>query len=168
MSISETNHIAHTARCKLQLAADRPDRNLRFILGHTFTLDNLLVQIAQIEDIQIAQIEEVTKLNFESDAIGVDTASAPSPDAVEFLKSTNKPLPSSCRGRSPPPDKADTHSSRFLADDENEDGEDPVSEKFASAALSPPRMIADNGSDNEDELISPPGSLSKDELRRLT
>jgi hypothetical protein len=29
-------------------------------------------------------------------------------------------------------------------------------------------MIADIDSNNEDELISPPGSLSKDELRRLT
>ncbi|RMZ82079.1 hypothetical protein DV737_g2229, partial [Chaetothyriales sp. CBS 132003] len=46
----ETYRIAHTARCKLHLAANRPDRNLRFILGHAFTLDNLLLRIVEIEN----------------------------------------------------------------------------------------------------------------------
>ncbi|RMZ83119.1 hypothetical protein DV738_g1261, partial [Chaetothyriales sp. CBS 135597] len=46
----DTYRIAHTARCKLQLAANRPDRDLRFILGHAFTLDNLLLRIVEIEN----------------------------------------------------------------------------------------------------------------------
>lgn len=45
-----TYRVAHSARCKLQLAADRPDRNLRFVLGHAFTLDNLLLRIVEIEN----------------------------------------------------------------------------------------------------------------------
>ncbi|KAK0099488.1 hypothetical protein ONS95_004696 [Cadophora gregata] len=49
MSVRETYKIAHTARCKLQMAADRPDRDLRFILGHAFTLDKLRLRIAEIE-----------------------------------------------------------------------------------------------------------------------
>ncbi|RMZ87188.1 hypothetical protein DV736_g5583, partial [Chaetothyriales sp. CBS 134916] len=46
----ETYRIAHTARCKLHMAANRPDRDLRFVLGHAFTLDNLLLRIVEIEN----------------------------------------------------------------------------------------------------------------------
>ncbi|EXJ85566.1 hypothetical protein A1O1_05930 [Capronia coronata CBS 617.96] len=42
--------LAHTAQCKLKLAANRPDRNLRFVLGHAFTLDNLMLRIVEIEN----------------------------------------------------------------------------------------------------------------------
>src|ERR1700761_2111527 len=45
----EAYSLAHTVRCKLQLAANRPDRNLRFILGHAFTLDKLNLRLAEIE-----------------------------------------------------------------------------------------------------------------------
>ena len=49
MDPTETYSLAHTARCKLQMAADTPDRDLRFILGHAFTLDKLRLRIAEIE-----------------------------------------------------------------------------------------------------------------------
>lgn len=42
--------LAHTAQCKLKLAANRPDRNLRFVLGHAFTLDNVMLRIVEIEN----------------------------------------------------------------------------------------------------------------------
>ena len=45
-----TYRVAHSARCKLSLAANRPDRNLRFVLGHAFTLDNVLLRIVEIEN----------------------------------------------------------------------------------------------------------------------
>ncbi|KAG9772815.1 hypothetical protein KCU88_g6047, partial [Aureobasidium melanogenum] len=47
---STTYTLAHTAQCKLKLAANRPDRNLRFVLGHAFTLDNLMLRIVEIEN----------------------------------------------------------------------------------------------------------------------
>ncbi len=46
----ETYLIAHSAQCKLNLAANRPDRNLRFVLGHAFTLDKVLLRIVEIEN----------------------------------------------------------------------------------------------------------------------
>lgn len=49
-STRETYSIAHSARCKLDLAANRPDRNLRFVLGHAFTLDKVLLRIVEIEN----------------------------------------------------------------------------------------------------------------------
>ena len=44
-----TYQVAHSAQCKLNLAANRPDRNLRFVLGHAFTLDKVLLRIVEIE-----------------------------------------------------------------------------------------------------------------------
>ena len=46
----QTYTIAHSAQCKLNLAANRPDRNLRFVLGHAFTLDKVLLRIVEIEN----------------------------------------------------------------------------------------------------------------------
>ncbi|KIY01405.1 uncharacterized protein Z520_02957 [Fonsecaea multimorphosa CBS 102226] len=50
LTTSTTYTLAHTAQCKLKIAANRPDRNLRFVLGHAFTLDNLMVRIVEIEN----------------------------------------------------------------------------------------------------------------------
>jgi len=45
-----TYSLAHTAQCKLKLSAKRGDRDLRFILGHAFTLDNVMLRIMEIEN----------------------------------------------------------------------------------------------------------------------
>lgn len=165
MSVSETYRIAHTARCKLQMAADRPDRDLRFILGHAFTLDNLRLQIAQIEQAVDAESE--------SDEDDLHMTCAPSAGGVSFPKSTNRPVTSPRqrrspppRRRSPPPQRADSDSDED-EDEEEEDGNLRL-ERFGSAAGLPPRMIEDEGSDEEDELVSPPDTPTKDELRDLT
>jgi hypothetical protein len=50
LTTTTTYTLAHTAQCKLKLAANRPDRNLRFVLGHAFTLDNLMLRIVEIEN----------------------------------------------------------------------------------------------------------------------
>ena len=50
MNTSTTYTLAHTVQCKLKIAAGRPDRNLRFVLGHAFTLDNLMLRIVEIEN----------------------------------------------------------------------------------------------------------------------
>ena len=61
LTTSTTYTLAHTAQCKLKLAANRPDRNLRFVLGHAFTLDNLMLRIVEIENRSAkSMFEEVT------------------------------------------------------------------------------------------------------------
>jgi hypothetical protein len=162
MSVMETYRIAHTARCKLQLAADRPDRNLRFILGHAFTLDNLRLQIAQIE-------ESVDSESDEDDDI--DKHVAPPARLVSFSKSAHRPVGSPGRRRSPPPDKTAGHldpdelsDGEEEVDDDDEEEEDLRLERFGSATEQLPRMIDDDGEDEEEE----PNSPSEEELRLLT
>ncbi len=61
LTTSTTYTLAHTAQCKLKLAANRPDRNLRFVLGHAFTLDNLMLRIVEIENKSAkSEFEEAT------------------------------------------------------------------------------------------------------------
>lgn len=49
MSLKEVYSLAHSAQCKLYLSADRPDRNLRFLVGHAMHLDSLMLRIVEIE-----------------------------------------------------------------------------------------------------------------------
>lgn len=160
MSAKDTYRIAHTAACKLQLAADRPDRNLRFILGHAFTLDKIRLQIAQIEEDDDSDEEDEANNN--------NIPSAPSPGVVSFPRSANRPV-SSTRRRSPPPENHTHDISSDEDEEEEEEGEEDLRlERFGSAAGLPPRMMPDDGSDEEDEPPSPPGTPSKQELKVLT
>lgn len=160
MSATDTYRIAHTAACKLQQAADRPDRNLRFILGHAFTLDKIRLQLALIEEAEDLDEDE------DEDKADRDIPTVPSPSVVSFPQSANRPVATK-RRRSPPPKD---HAPETASDEEDveEDEEDLRLERFGSAAGLPPRMIDDHGSDEEDEPPSPPSTPSKDELKVLT
>jgi hypothetical protein len=50
LSPTQTYQLAHSVRCRLMLTAERPDRNLRFVLGHAFTLDKIMLRLVEIED----------------------------------------------------------------------------------------------------------------------
>jgi hypothetical protein len=58
-----TYALAHSARCKLHLSANRPDRNLRMVLGHAFALDNMLVRIVEIENQSAKDEVDLSKSN---------------------------------------------------------------------------------------------------------
>lgn len=174
MSSLETLSLAHTARCKLQLAADRPDRNLRFILGHAFTLDKLRLRLAEIE------IEE----DSEEDEYADDRA-APTERRVSFHAS-NRHSAGAGRKPSPPPDPIahlDASSSdssdgdeydEVEEEEEEEDGSGGLSlRRFESGAAQPPRMIDDeegsSGDEDEVEPKSPPSMLPSDaDLKLIT
>jgi hypothetical protein len=49
MSLTEAYTLAHTAQCRLQIAASRPDRDLRFIVGHLMHYESLRLRIVEIE-----------------------------------------------------------------------------------------------------------------------
>ncbi|CZT23425.1 uncharacterized protein RCC_09139 [Ramularia collo-cygni] len=49
MSLKEAYHLAHTAQCRLNIEASRPDRNLRFVVGHLMHYESLRLRIVKIE-----------------------------------------------------------------------------------------------------------------------
>jgi hypothetical protein len=165
MSATETYTLAHTARCKLQIAADRPDRNLRFILGHAFTLDKLRLRIAEIE----MDMEDEEDLKDELN----EPLAAPRERRVSFGNNTRPTKPID-RRRSPPPDQfadlpdTDSESDEDDVEVDDEEGDDLSLQRFESGSARQPQMIDDDGSDEEEELKSPPPIPSEDELRMIT
>lgn len=91
LTTSSTYSLAHTAQCKLQLSANRGDRNLRFVLGHAFTLDNLMLRIVEIEN-RSAKSDFVEGKAPSEDGNPHYDCTAPKPAASHNLPDT-KPTP---------------------------------------------------------------------------
>lgn len=172
MSIQQTYKIAHTARCKLQLAADRPDRDLRFILGHAFTLDKLRLRIAEIEVGSSSDSSSSDEDLPEFTSVGV-TASEAGERRVSF-GGNKKGGAGVERRRSPPPPpqlEADTDSDSDSAEEDIEDEEEDLGlTRFGSAAAQPPRIVEEEVdeelSDGEEEAVNP-SKYSEEEILEL-
>lgn len=170
MSAEETYSLAHTARCKLQMAADRPDRNLRFILGHAFTLDKLMLRVVEIE----SESSESESSSDDDNAYG-DFPTATNPERerrVSFQNNAKPQVTVTARNRSPPPGgDADGSDEEYAVDDEeDEEGKGLSLRRFKSAAAQPPRLIDDQDDDpsDEDEPVSPPSMPTELELQSIT
>ena len=177
-STKQTYSIAHTAQCKLRIAANRPDRNLRFVLGHAFTLDKVLLRIVEIEN-QSAKDEldndkpvpRKSEIEEEDDAragvgggAGVrvgETGSLAQPKRRISFSNQTKPSEitgrhSPARAKSPPPKTKNIPKS--YEDDESTDSDEyDEPEDFARAinpqsALNPP-AYAEDKSDDDDAAI---------------
>jgi len=173
MSRTQTYTLAHTARCKLQLAADRPDRNLRFILGHAFTLDKLRLRIAEIETDTSATISDS-----DSDQdLPTCNAGGPvgKPRRVSFHgQGSPRPQTVGSRPKSPPPDElAQLSSSEEEEDDVEEDDEFEEGlglQRFGSATATAPRLIEDEDDGEDDDVgpKSPEWGPSEGDLKIIT
>ena len=164
----ETLRIAHTARCKLELAASRPDRNFRFILGHALTLDKAMLRVAEIE--------------FTGDDEGSSSSESDNEQLkerhVEFtgnVEARGTGFPGA-RSRSPPPPAQQPGLEDDNDDENSEDDEDEDSaplQRFPSASAVPPREIThkeDKGIGDMDatgEQKKVP-ELSEEQLKRIT
>ena len=156
-SLRETLSIAHTAECKLHLAATRPDRDLRFLLGHALTLDSITLRLLEIdrETSTIAQPRHASSVKFQAAGNG-----------------------STVRRRSPPPSRL----AEIDASDEEEDEEDDLSSdddqdelalmRFPSGSERAPEevpgLVEEDGSSDEEEGPRSPEGLDEEFLRGVT
>jgi len=170
---NETYRIAHTAQCKLRLSVDRPDRNLRFVLGHAFTLDKILLRIVEIEDEEklTAEKEKMESPTRERRVSFRDNSNRPTGELRSGADMTQASTRKSRRAPSPPPDSLD-HGSDTSSDDDDDDEEATdlgLCLTTSHSARPPPHLVADDGeSDEEDEPISPPWTPSDSELATIT
>jgi hypothetical protein len=169
MSAEETYSLAHTARCKLLLAANRPDRNLRFLLGHAVTLDKLMLRLVEIE------IESEGSSDDENTNDDLPTITNPGYERRVSFQNNAKPHASvSARNRSPPPGEdahLDDSDEEYADDDEEEEDADELSlRRFKPTTAQPPHMVddEDDESSDEDELASPPTIPTELELQSIT
>lgn len=178
MSRTNTYTLAHTARCKLQMAADRPDRNLRFILGHAFTLDNLRLRIAEIETDTSATLSDSDSDN-DLPTCTANVGHVGKPRRVSFRGGSPRPQTVGVsRPKSPPPDELAQLSSSESEEEEDDIEEDDEFEeeglslqRFESATAKAPRMVKDEGDDEDEGDLGPksPEMLpSEGDLRIIT
>ncbi|KAJ4352164.1 uncharacterized protein N0V89_007511 [Didymosphaeria variabile] len=157
-SLRETLSIAHTAECKLRLEVDRPDRDLRFMLGHALTLDSVSLRLIEIE-------REAATVQQPSHASG-----------IKFQAASNG---STTRRTSPPPSRlAEVHASDEDEDEEDnyvssDDEQDELSlTRFPSGPAKPPQeppQLVPSEEDSSDEEEPPSPELpSEDVLRNIT
>jgi len=130
MSLREVYTLAHSARCKLYLSADRPDRNLRFLVGHAMHLDSLMLRIVEIEE-SVEEPSQASGVSFDDTSYNCHSHQEP-PLAVR-----ESPLPRPMEEKSdssPPDDSADNWNSNEI---ETEEG--LSLRRFPSGSAQPPR-----------------------------
>jgi len=124
MSLKETYSLAHSAQCKLRMAAEAPDRNLRFLVGHAMHLDSLMLRIVQIEE-SVDQPQHASEVKFKGASVDSDHYTS------QF-----------CR-RSPPPytneDNEGDEEPLYDDDEEPEDDNGLGLTRFPSGSAAPPR-----------------------------
>ena len=178
MSADETYTLAHTAQCKLRMAADKPDRNLRFILGHAFTFDKLMCRIVEIEDERERMPKPVHSEPTERRVSFKENSNRPTGPLRQEIKPPTKKGANGGRALSPPPDPRASHrddssdSDEYVFDDD-EDADDPslsLSKTTSHIAQQPPTLVPSDGdsSDEDDEPVSPPPRPSDSVLETIT
>ncbi|KAF1967993.1 hypothetical protein BU23DRAFT_602459 [Bimuria novae-zelandiae CBS 107.79] len=161
-SLRETLSIAHTAECKLHMAANRPERDLRFLLGHALTLDSVTLRLVEIER---------------------ESATVQQPSHASGVKFQAAGTGSTTRRRSPPPSR---FSEMRASDEDDEDEDEDESGNFSSEddqeelALmrfpsgtsrpreEPPPLVPSDDSSSDEEDPPSPKLPSDDILRGIT
>lgn len=153
------------------IAADKPDRNLRFILGHAFTLDKLRLRVLEIEN------EESDDSSDSDDPPIFDEVAATNPGQnaprrVSFPSNARPAGTSNPQNRSPPPAAEAHHDSESDEEeyaDEEDDEEDGLSlRRFESASARPPRMVDDKEGDEDYDDENGPFSPTDLDLESIT
>ncbi|TKA68692.1 hypothetical protein B0A55_08087 [Friedmanniomyces simplex] len=158
MSLKEAYSLAHSAQCRLQLEASRPDRNLRFVVGHLMHYENLRLRIVQIEH-DISKSQRASAVAFQG------TGHVKGGGGLRHKPSTGQ-----LGRRSPPPpppaaveleddDDEDLVDGGMSLDDDEESGLGLT--RFPSGSARPPQpppdLEPDEGEeyDEDDEAVSP-------------
>jgi hypothetical protein len=150
-TLHETYSIAHSARCKLNIAANAPHRNLRFVLGHAFTLDKVLLRIVEIEN-QAPKVS-LQKSNPDEGAPKRRISFSDQAKPSDFT-SPSTTTSSNQRAKSPPPNKKIPagYEDDDSTDSDDYDGADDVQDEddFTSKAAAKPHDAAVDDYEDED------------------
>ncbi|KAI6828589.1 hypothetical protein KC340_g9092, partial [Hortaea werneckii] len=165
MSLKEAYSLAHSAQCRLNIEASRPDRNLRFVVGHLMHYESLRLRIVEIEH-DISRDQRAKAVQFQERMSGQQKGS----DGESRLRSQpstgdlRKPQP--LRKSPPPPqsstaldDEDDDLPDVLLADDEEEE-EGLGLQRFPSGSARPPQpppdLEPDDDEDEDEDDYDPP------------
>jgi hypothetical protein len=145
MSLPEVYRLAHTAECRLQMAANAKSRDLRFVVGHLMHYESLRLRIVEIEH---------------------DIGKSQRAKAVQFKGAGNlrkKPSTGQLGRKSPPPppnnsvpglDEEELDNLSDSASDDEDDGGLGLT-RFPSGSTRPPLLESDDGEDDDDDDDEP-------------
>ncbi|CAK4022844.1 Hypothetical predicted protein [Lecanosticta acicola] len=140
MSLHEAYTLAHTAQCRLQMEASRPDRKLRFVVGHLLHYESMRLRIVEIEH-DISKRQRARSVTFQG-AGHIDNRLQHKPSTAQL-------------GRKSPPPTASTYD-----DDEDDDLDDMRDDeedaglslqRFPSRSSRPPDMVPDEEDDDDED-----------------
>jgi len=130
MSLKDAYTMAHSAQCRLQTEANRPDRNLRFVVGHLMHYESLRLRIVEIEH---------------------DISKSQRAQAVQFRGTghvghhlNHKPSTGQLGRRSPPPQACGIFTEIDDDDDDDDDDDSPDDDMLIGN---------DDGDDDDDDEL---------------
>lgn len=158
MSLKEAYSLAHSAECRLAMEANRPERNLRFVVGHLMHYENLRLRIVEMEH-DISKSQRASAVAFKGTG------------HVGQSGLRKQPSTGQLGGRkSPPPAPADYDPTDEINDDDSLSGSDDLDEdeddglglqRFPSGTARPPQpppdLLPDEDDDDDydDDPVSP-------------
>jgi hypothetical protein len=158
MSLPEVYRLAHTAECRLQMAAGAKERDLRFVVGHLMHYESLRLRIVEIEH-DISKSDRARAVQFQGTgelkkkpSTGQLGRRSPPPPPQSSLRNDNAHIPGL-------DDEDEDELSDSASDDvDGDDDEDLGLTRFPSGSARPPPLEADEGDEVDeyaDEPVSP-------------
>ncbi|KAL8955114.1 MAG: hypothetical protein Q9183_006784 [Haloplaca sp. 2 TL-2023] len=176
MSITQTYYLAHTARAKLQKEANKPDHNLRLLVGHANLLDGLMLDLADAEREQESWFNQTVKgaakasneprhiqwADTIEEAIEDDEYDSDSDSEDEMEQAQQMPITRLPQEKAPP---ASTLAVVDDSDEEMEDDEDNedhalIRVSSRSSSEQPPELLHESDSESDDDM--PPSPPTKE------
>ncbi|KAI7228815.1 hypothetical protein KC330_g7740 [Hortaea werneckii] len=165
MSLKEAYSLAHSAQCRLNIEASRPDRNLRFVVGHLMHYESLRLRIVEIEH-DISRDQRAKAVQFQERMSGQKGSEGES--RLRSQPSTGDLRKQQPRRKSPPPPPSSTAQDDedddelpddLLADDDDEE-EGLGLQRFPSGSARPPQpppdLEPDDDEDEDEDDYDPP------------
>ena len=145
MSMTQTYFLAHKARAKLSREAAQPDHDLRFLVGHANLLDTLMLELAEVERAQ----EQWFNQSVRGASTTTSTAQKQQDRHVQWSENL-----------------AQVPEEEYDSEEETSDEEDDLEEDYEQLSLvrtpsrsnSPPELIEESDSEDEDDTPASPKS----------
>jgi hypothetical protein len=161
MSLPEVYRLAHTAECRLQMAAGAKERDLRFVVGHLMHYESLRLRIVEIEH-DISKSDRARAVQFQGagelkkkPSTGQLGRRSPPPPPQSSLRNNKDHIPG--LDDEDEDELSDSASDDVAIDSEDDDDDDLSLTRFPSGSARPPPLELDD-SDEEDEYSDEPVS----------
>ena len=154
MSLKEAYSLAHSAQCRLNIEAGRPDRDLRFVVGHLMHYESLRLRIVEIEH-DVSKSQRSGAVAFKGTG-HVEHQLQKKPSTGQLGRRSPPPPPNNSIPGVDEDEEDELSGSDDLLDDDEEDGGLGLT-RFPSGSARPPELVADEDDydDDDEEPVSP-------------